>query len=112
MIVGADLLLYPTDRAAGTYEYFSIQPFTPLSTGTDVPFGGTGVPDQYWTELAIVDAAIKCLQKEESDVSVLMAQKQALRQRIISAAAQRNVSEPARILDSDDQTPAWPWWSR
>jgi hypothetical protein len=50
-------------------------------------------------EYVVVDAAIKMMQKEESDVRVLMAQKEALRQRIIAMAAQRDANEPASVTD-------------
>ncbi len=50
-----------------------------------------------WTEYVIVDAAIKALQKEESDVSVLYAQKQALIDRIQAAAMNRDAGQPDTI---------------
>lgn len=50
-------------------------------------------------EYVVVDAAIKCLAKEESDTRVLMSQKEALRQRIISMAANRDANEPASVSD-------------
>ena len=50
-------------------------------------------------EYVIVDAAIKAMQKEESDVSVLMAQKEALKRRIEAAAANRDAGEPESVSD-------------
>jgi hypothetical protein len=60
--------------------------------------------DQYddvnqYGEYVVLDAAIKMMQKEESDVSVLMAQKEAMRARIIAMAAGRDANEPASITD-------------
>lgn len=52
-----------------------------------------------YAEYVVVDAAIKMLQKEESDVRVLAAQKEALRQRIISMAANRDANEPGSVTD-------------
>lgn len=52
-----------------------------------------------WEEYLVVDAAIKALQKEESDVSVLLAQKALLQRRIESAATNRDAAEPARVVD-------------
>lgn len=52
-----------------------------------------------FSEYVVVDAAIKMMQKEESDVSVLMAQKEALRKRIIDMAANRDANEPASVTD-------------
>lgn len=52
-----------------------------------------------FAEYVVVDAAIKMLQKEESDVSVLIGQKEALRQRITAMAANRDANEPASVTD-------------
>lgn len=52
-----------------------------------------------FAEYVVVDAAIKMMQKEESDVSVLMAQKEALKQRITAMAANRDANEPASVTD-------------
>lgn len=43
-----------------------------------------------WDEYAVVDAAIKCLQKEESDTSLMMARKAQLEQRITEMATGRD----------------------
>ena len=53
-----------------------------------------------YEEYVVVDAAIKCLQKEESDVQMLMVQKQQLKERIENAAADRDPGEPTAITDS------------
>jgi hypothetical protein len=47
----------------------------------------------------IIDAAIKCLQKEESDVQVLMAQKAAMKRRIEVAASNRDAGSPLSVSD-------------
>lgn len=52
-----------------------------------------------WEEYVTIDAAVKCLQKEESDVSMLLAQKQALIDRIENMAANRDAGEPERVTD-------------
>jgi hypothetical protein len=52
-----------------------------------------------FSEYVVIDAAIKMMQKEESDVSVLLAQKEAMRQRIIAMAANRDANEPASVTD-------------
>lgn len=70
--------------------------------------------DQYddingFAEYVIVDAAIKMLNKEESDVSVLMAQKEALKQRITSMAQNRDANEPESVSDiyAEDMDSYW-----
>lgn len=52
-----------------------------------------------WLEYVIVDCAIKALQKEEADVSVLMAQKMALKERIEGSSVNRDVGQPDTISD-------------
>lgn len=63
-----------------------------------------------YSEYVIVDAAIKCMQKEESDVSVLMAQKAALEKRIRDKAANRDAANAESISDiyaTDDDYYFW-----
>ncbi|MEZ0208565.1 MAG: hypothetical protein ACAH17_00105 [Candidatus Paceibacterota bacterium] len=52
-----------------------------------------------YSEYIIVDAAIKMMAKEESDVSVLMAQKQALKRRFEEMALNRDAGQPESISD-------------
>jgi len=53
-----------------------------------------------WIEYVIVDAAIKALTKEESDTTKLIADKEALRQRIMAGAKNRDAGRPDTIQDS------------
>jgi hypothetical protein len=79
-----------------------------LGSWTNVLDGVSG-----WEEYVVVDVAIKALAKEESDVSVLMAQKEALRARIVQVSAQRDVSAPATVTDvhvtGSDVPWGWGW---
>lgn len=61
-----------------------------------------------WTEYIIIDAAIKCLQKEESDVTVLGMQKGAMIQRIEAAAENRDAGNPAQVGDTQFSDMWWP----
>jgi len=60
-------------------------------------------------EYIIIDAAIKCLIKEESDVSVLLAQKQQIMQRIEAMASNRDAGEPERVTDVYDYGWGYEW---
>ena len=60
-----------------------------------------------WLEYVITDVAIKMLQKEESDVSVLMAQKQALIKRIQEMATNRDAGAPSTVRDTQSSYPFW-----
>lgn len=52
-----------------------------------------------WEEYVIIDAAIKMLQKEESDVSILMGQKQMLTKRIEAMAENRDIGHSFKVSD-------------
>lgn len=52
-----------------------------------------------YSEYVIVDAAIKIMQKEESDVTTLLIQKDALKERIESASQNRDAGEPESVSD-------------
>ena len=52
-----------------------------------------------YAEYVVIDAAIKCLQKEESDVSILYAQKKDMKRRIEEAANNRDAGHPLTISD-------------
>lgn len=86
--------------------------FTPEPTGVvDVKLWYIPLPtelssdsdtfDQYngYQEYIIVDAAIKMLQKEDSDVSVLLTQKTALKRRIEEASQNRDAGSPESVSD-------------
>lgn len=92
---GTQLWLSPLPTAGQTLRVWYVPRLTPLAADDAVLDGVSG-----WEEYVVVDAAIKCLQKEESDVSVLLAQKAALVRRIESAAENRDAGAPATVVDS------------
>lgn len=52
-----------------------------------------------WEEYIVIDSAMKAMAKEESDVSVLMARKQAIVTRLESEIENRDAGMPATIAD-------------
>lgn len=95
--------LAPLPPAGQKVQLFYVPKLTPLSLDTDVVDGISG-----WDEYIVTDAAIKCMQKEESDVSILAAQKAALLKRIENAAANRDTASAATFTDvSDDNHNPW-----
>lgn len=84
-VMGSELVVLPESVSAGNYQLWYIPKYTPLVNNTDTT---TDILD--FDEYIIVDSAIKCLQKEESDVQVLLLQKQALKDRIEAMAANRD----------------------
>lgn len=97
-LVGSTLMFIPTPSAGQQVRVWYIPRMTQLLKDTDQLDGVSG-----WIEYVIVDAAIKALQKEESDVTVLMAQKMALIKRIEESAMNRDAGQP----DTISSTRAW-----
>ena len=94
-IIKDAIVFYPESSATGTYRYWYIPKRTSLTSDIVTIDGVNG-----WHQYIIIDAAIKCLQKEESDVSALMAEKQAMISRIESMAPARDAGAPKRIADT------------
>lgn len=93
-VVGNTLFFIPTPSANQYIRLWYIPRVNTLLKDSDMLDSVSG-----WIEYVIVDAAIKCLQKEESDVSVLLAQKQMLIDRIQSSAMNRDAGQPDTISD-------------
>ena len=75
-----------------------------LSNGSQVADGVSG-----WLEYVVTDAAIKMLQKEESDTGVLQLQKAALIKRVEAAGENRDAGSPATIADVQWTNGTWPF---
>lgn len=91
-IIGNRLTFMPAQSSAGTYQIWWY-PQAPVLVGDNDTIDET----QFWWDYVVVDAAIKMLNKEESDVSVLAAQKLALKERIEAMAADRDYGQPEQI---------------
>jgi hypothetical protein len=92
---GNSIWFTPLPQAGLTIKLWYIPQPSTLSLDTDTFDGISG-----WEEYVIIDAAIKALQKEESDVSVLLGQKQAMIVRIQAMAEQRDAGSPATVSDT------------
>lgn len=93
-LVGNQIRFSPipqTERAVRLW-YISV---SPVLTGSAETVDGVNGFEEY----IVVDSAIKMMQKEESDVSVLLGQKAQLLRRIEEMAANRDVGSPDRITD-------------
>jgi hypothetical protein len=100
-VVGANLYIYPATLAAGTYRMWIISQPTALSGASDATEDYNG-----WLEYVVIDSAIKMKVKEGTDVSALMAQKEAMRRRIMDVAT-RDQSEPETVGDVTSGTYYW-----
>lgn len=95
-IVGNNLELNPMPASSLQVQLWYVPKMTMLLKDTDI----TTSSISGWIEYVIVDAAIKALQKEESDVRTLMIQKQALIKRIEAAAMNRDAGMADTISDT------------
>lgn len=93
-LMGSKLVFAPMDDAAGTYRYWYNPLYTPMTSDTDTIDGYNG-----WDEWVVVDSAIKCLRKEESDTSELVLERKELETAIFESAQNRDAGEPEQIAD-------------
>ena len=93
-LMGQKIVFFPEDQAVGTYRMWYIPKRTPLLVDADVMDGVNG-----FHQYVVVDAAIKCLRKEESDTSHLDIEKEALIKRIEAMAPNRDAANTFRIQD-------------
>lgn len=105
-LMGNTINLEPSDNAAGTYKVWYTPAITLLSTDTDTVDGVNG-----WEEYIIVDAAIKCLSKEESSTTVMERRKEALTRRIQKMASERDSGSPDSVQNvrRNHLIDGWDW---
>jgi hypothetical protein len=93
-LLGDKIWFTPLPAGGQTVQVWYVPRMNELVADADVLDGISG-----WTEYVIVDAAIKCMVKEESDPSALFAQKAALLKRIEEAAGNRDEGAPPTVSD-------------
>lgn len=101
---GNTIWFTPTPAVSQNIRIWYIPRVVAITSDSQVVDGYSG-----WLEYVVVDAAIKAMQKEESDVRVLLAQKEALIKRITSAAQNRDAANPATVADVQFTSGAWPY---
>lgn len=100
-LVNKQLLLAPAPDGIYSLKVWYVPNYTPLVAGSDV----TVDLENDWGDYIVLEAAIRALQKEESDISSLFAQKSAIISRIQTAAANRDAGKPMRMTRS--RTERW-----
>jgi hypothetical protein len=98
-VMGSNIELIPFPSNAQPMQLWYIPRLQQLLKDTDITTSSVSG----WIEYVIVDAAIKALQKEESDISVLAVQKMALIKRIEETASNRDAGMPDTISDVRSQ---------
>lgn len=99
-----NIWLAPVPPAGQALRMFYVPKLSTLSSDSDLVDGISG-----WTEYIICDAAIKCMQKEESDVTVLAAEKSSLIRRIEDAASNRDAAGASRVNETSSRGDGWSW---
>ncbi len=102
-IIGNEINFIPTPSSGQNIRLLYVPRMTMLLRDTDITTAGING----WIEYVITDAAIKALQKEESDVSVLAAQKLMLIKRIEASSMNRDAGQPDTITDSRGAFGPW-----
>lgn len=105
MLQGNKLKLLPTPNGGNKIKVWYCPIFSSMSADTDSFDGING-----WEEYVVIDAAIKMMIKEESDPSALMAQKQAMIERIETMKQRRDIGSPSKIANVNKTIP-WEFWS-
>ena len=93
-IWGNQLVFKPQAPQIATVVIWYVPSITKLVNDADLLDGVNG-----WEEYIILDAAIKCMIKEESDPSALMAQLQMVKDRIATMSKDRDQGEPQKTTD-------------
>lgn len=93
-LIGNNISFYPAPSGVDQIKLW----YTPVATKLVLDADVLSDLNQY-AEYVIVDAAIKMAQKEESDVSVLMAQKADIRKRIENMASNRDSGSSDAVSD-------------
>lgn len=91
-LYGSTILLTPPSFAPRPYKAWFIPHRTILTTGSDTVDSVNG-----WIEWVILDAAIKCMVKEESDIRPLQTLQQSQYERITKGKGKRDVAGPDKI---------------
>lgn len=94
-VQGSKLVFQPTPTDTNNIKLWYVPTPVSLSLDADTFSGYNG-----WEEYVIVDAAIKCMEKQELDTSALQLRKNMLIQRIESAAGNRDANFGPRITDT------------
>lgn len=106
-IIGSEVVFSPVPQGIYSIKLWYIPVATKLTSDSD-----TLNDINQFSEYVIVDAAIKMANKEETDVSVLAAQKAELRRRIEVMAQNRNADKSESISDIYAENLDYLWYSR
>lgn len=93
-LFGSNIKFSPVPQSAQSLRLWYIPLPTALANDSDTLDGFNG-----YEEYVVIDTAIKMLNKEESDSTLLMAEKAAMKLRIEQMAEGRDAGQPSKIQD-------------
>lgn len=93
-ITGGSLRVIPESDAPGNYQLWYIPLATALTSDSDTIERYNG-----FEEIIVIDAAIKMLNKEESDVNLLMLERQRQEMRLQKMLIDRDIANADRVED-------------
>ena len=96
-IVGSKLRFVPEGNAPGSYRMWYVPSFTKLAADSDTV--DESISRNNWDDYIVITAAMKMLAKEESDISVLLMERQKIEARIEEMAQNRDIGDTDRITD-------------
>ena len=98
-LVGSNIVFSPVPDANTSVRVWFVPTAQQFTSTTPATSTTTFDDINGYAEYVVIDAAMKCLQKEESDVSILYAQKKDMKRRIEEAANNRDAGHPLTISD-------------
>ena len=98
-MVGGNIVFSPKPDGATEVRVWYIPTAQQFDSATPATSTTTFADINGYAEFVVIDAAIKCLQKEESDVSTLIGQKAQMKRRIEEAADNRDAGHPLSVSD-------------
>lgn len=103
-LIGTNIRLYPTPQTVMVGEILYAPEATLLTAGADTVSYPNG-----WERFIVIDAAIQCLAKEESDVRTLAAERAAIVREIELAKESRDLATPMRVVETDKLDYPYEW---
>ena len=94
-LLGSKIMFQPLPNSGMTIRLWYAPKLVPLGDYAAVAEDWGG-----WLEYVIVDAALKCIQKQERDPTVLAARKGVILARIEAAAQNRDLGEPNTVTET------------
>lgn len=94
-----NLFLFPKPDGGKTIEFWYVPQYQKMIADTDSVNLGIPTLPNGWEEYLVVWAAIKCLEKEESDTRDLKQDLADLRSQFINTAPDRDTKEGERVVD-------------